>query len=133
MLKDYESMAASLYDGGWREEDREGLVRAYNLNVYDADMIVSLLCKYARDETKENYVVSVVFESPYGVAGQKYIGTFDYASARSYRKHFYKRNRDLWSDREQIGTYCMCISKEYCTNWEQFAYSFGTGNVNYTL
>lgn len=42
-MRDYTATAASLYDGGWRAEDRDQLVSEYNLTTEDADNICKLL------------------------------------------------------------------------------------------
>lgn len=42
-MKDYTSIAASLYDGGWRAEDREQLVSEYNLTTEEVEEICKLL------------------------------------------------------------------------------------------
>lgn len=41
MLKDIESSAAALYDGGWRSADRDQLIAEYDLTANEADV----LCK----------------------------------------------------------------------------------------
>lgn len=56
MLKDIESSAASLYDGGWRAEDRDQLIAEYSLDAEDADAICERLAEYAeRENTAEFY------------------------------------------------------------------------------
>lgn len=45
-MKDYESMAAALYDGGWRAEDRDQLKAEYDLSDEDLERIVDLLAEY---------------------------------------------------------------------------------------
>ena len=45
-MKDYESMAAALYDGGWRAEDRDQLKMEYDLTEEDVERIVDLLAEY---------------------------------------------------------------------------------------
>jgi hypothetical protein len=45
-VKDYESMAAALYDGGWRVEDRDQLKAEYNLTDSDVEQLVDLLAAY---------------------------------------------------------------------------------------
>ncbi len=45
-MKDYESMAAALYDGGWRAEDKDQLQAEYELTDDDVERIVDLLAKY---------------------------------------------------------------------------------------
>ena len=42
-MKDYTATAASLYDGGWRAEDREQLVQVYNLTAEEAYEICETL------------------------------------------------------------------------------------------
>ena len=42
-MRDYTTTAASLYDGGWRAEDREQLVQEYNLTAEEAEEICKLL------------------------------------------------------------------------------------------
>ena len=46
MLKDVEMSAASLYDGGWRAEDREQLIVEYQLTEDEADAICEKLQEY---------------------------------------------------------------------------------------
>lgn len=45
-MKDYGSMAAALYDGGWRAEDKEQLQAEYDLTDEDVEQIVDLLAAY---------------------------------------------------------------------------------------
>ena len=45
-MKDYESMAAALYDGGWRADDKDQLKAEYDLTDEDAERIVDLLATY---------------------------------------------------------------------------------------
>ena len=45
-VRDYESMAAALYDGGWRAEDREQLKAEYDLTDEDLERIIDLLATY---------------------------------------------------------------------------------------
>jgi len=45
-VKDYGSMAAALYDGGWRAEDKEQLQAEYDLTDDDVKRIVDLLAEY---------------------------------------------------------------------------------------
>jgi hypothetical protein len=45
-VKDYESIAAALYDGGWRAEDRGQLKVEYDLDEDDAEQLVDLLATY---------------------------------------------------------------------------------------
>lgn len=53
MLKDIESAAAALYDGGWRAEDKDQLVDEYELDVEEADAICDRLAEYAEREISE--------------------------------------------------------------------------------
>ena len=43
---DIESMAAALYDGGWRASDRDELVAEYDLDAERVDAIVAKLAEY---------------------------------------------------------------------------------------
>lgn len=45
-MKDYGSMAAALYDGGWRAEDTDQLISEYNLTEDEAEQIIDLLATY---------------------------------------------------------------------------------------
>ena len=45
-MKDYESMAAALYDGGWRADDKDQLKVEYDLTDDDVERIVDLLAEY---------------------------------------------------------------------------------------
>jgi hypothetical protein len=49
MLKDLESTAAALFDGGWRAEDREQLKEEYDFT--DDDLY--LVCEKLADFTKQ--------------------------------------------------------------------------------
>lgn len=53
-MKDYTAIAASLYDGGWRAEDREQLVSEYNLTAEEAEEICKLLEDMKYDAIKED-------------------------------------------------------------------------------
>ena len=46
-MKNYNNQysGASLYDGGWRSEDKEELIREYDLTAEEADEIVAELKK----------------------------------------------------------------------------------------
>lgn len=50
MLRDIESSAAALYDGGWRAGDRDQLIFEYDLEDDDADAICARLQEYADRE-----------------------------------------------------------------------------------
>ena len=43
MIKDIESAAAALHDGGWRAEDREQIIREYGLTIEEADALCAEL------------------------------------------------------------------------------------------
>lgn len=43
MIKDIESSAAALYDGGWRAGDREQLIREHDLTAEEADALCAEL------------------------------------------------------------------------------------------
>lgn len=42
-MKDYEMMAANLYDGGWRASDKEQLISEYDLTLFEANEICDWL------------------------------------------------------------------------------------------
>jgi hypothetical protein len=46
MLKDKQSSAAALYDGGWRSADKEQLISEYDLTAEEADSLCKELEKY---------------------------------------------------------------------------------------
>ena len=46
-MKDFESMSAALYDGGWRVEDRDQLKVEYDLTEDDVEHIIDLLETYS--------------------------------------------------------------------------------------
>ena len=46
MLKDIESSAAALYDGGWRASDRDDLMTEYDLTMEEADAVCEKLAEY---------------------------------------------------------------------------------------
>ncbi len=45
-MKDYRSIAAALYDGGWRANDKDQLKMEYDLSDDDVERIVDLLAEY---------------------------------------------------------------------------------------
>ena len=47
MIKDIESAAAALYDGGWRSRDREQLIREHDLTTEEADALCAELERLA--------------------------------------------------------------------------------------
>ena len=47
---DIQSMAAALYDGGWRSDDREWLQEEYNLSYDESEAIVRCLAEYEARE-----------------------------------------------------------------------------------
>ena len=49
-MKDIESSAATLYDGGWRTDEREALIGEYDLTEEEADVICEKLAEYAARE-----------------------------------------------------------------------------------
>ena len=60
-MRDYGSMAAALYDGGWRAEDKEQLQAEYDLTDEDVEQIVDLLAAYdaqARRGADPRYKIS---------------------------------------------------------------------------
>ena len=48
-LSNLQSIAATLYDGGWRSEDKERIVEEYGLSESDADTVCALLKEFATD------------------------------------------------------------------------------------
>ena len=44
------TMAAALYDGEWRAEDRDDLIKEYDLTEDEADAICEMLAYYAEKE-----------------------------------------------------------------------------------
>lgn len=53
MIKDYEASAAALYDGGWKAEDRDQLIKEYELTDEEADKICEILEKYEKENNHE--------------------------------------------------------------------------------
>ena len=49
MYKDFSSMAAALYSGGWRAEDADELKEEYDLTADELKEIVILLKSYEED------------------------------------------------------------------------------------
>lgn len=47
------SMAASLYDGGWRAEDRAELIEEYQLSEHVVDQIIECFEEYSKREKEE--------------------------------------------------------------------------------
>jgi hypothetical protein len=45
-IKDYESMAAALFDGGWRSEDGKELKEEYDLTDEELEKICELLHEF---------------------------------------------------------------------------------------
>ena len=52
-MKDALGAAASLFDGGWRAEDREELISEYDLTEEEADEICKLLEDFSKKTTAE--------------------------------------------------------------------------------
>jgi predicted transcriptional regulator len=52
-IKDIESSAAALYDGGWRATDRDELIEEYDLDPADADAICNYLQQYQENAAAE--------------------------------------------------------------------------------
>ena len=52
-MKDAWGAAASLFDGGWRAEDREELISEYDLTDEEADEICNLLDEFSKKRTYE--------------------------------------------------------------------------------
>ena len=46
-MRDYESTASALYDGGWRVKDRDQLQAEYDLTDEDVERIIDLLATYS--------------------------------------------------------------------------------------
>jgi hypothetical protein len=57
MIKDVESIAAALYDGGWRAADREQLITEYELDADEADAICKLLRIYEERQTDDDAII----------------------------------------------------------------------------
>ena len=51
MIKDVQSSAAALYDGGWRAADKEDLIEEYELTADEAAEICELLQEYEEKDT----------------------------------------------------------------------------------
>lgn len=49
------SVAASLYDGGWRSGDRAELMAEYNLSAEDADLICRVLGRFEQEEQNRSW------------------------------------------------------------------------------
>lgn len=45
-MRDYESIASALYDGGWRADDKDQLKAEYDLTDEDVERIIDLLATY---------------------------------------------------------------------------------------
>ena len=52
-MKDAWGAAASLFDGGWRDEDREELISEYDLTEEEAYEICKLLDDFSKKTTAE--------------------------------------------------------------------------------
>ena len=48
-MKDYLASAATLYDGGWRAEDRDQLAEEYELTEEEADKLCEILSEIEKD------------------------------------------------------------------------------------
>ena len=48
-MKDYAASAAALYDGGWRAEDRDHLIKEYELTEEEADKLCEILEELEKD------------------------------------------------------------------------------------
>jgi hypothetical protein len=49
-MKDFETSAAALYDGGWRATDKEELIEEYDLTEEEASKICELLEEYEKND-----------------------------------------------------------------------------------
>lgn len=45
-MNDFEKVAAALYDGGWREDDRDELIAEYDLTAEEVDAICAYLASF---------------------------------------------------------------------------------------
>jgi hypothetical protein len=63
MLKDIESSAASLYDGGWRARDREQLMQEHDLMEDEADSICTELEKMDGRKWTEKDLIEAIQEN----------------------------------------------------------------------
>ena len=52
-LSNLQSIAAALYDGGWRSKDKECIVEEYGLSESDAETVCALLEKYEKGSDTE--------------------------------------------------------------------------------
>lgn len=52
-LSNLQSIAAALYDGGWRSKDKGCIVEEYGLSESDAETVCALLEKYEKGSDKE--------------------------------------------------------------------------------
>ena len=48
-MKSFEDAAASLFDGGWRAEDKKELVEQYELTDEEAEKIIQYLIEYEEE------------------------------------------------------------------------------------
>ena len=53
MIKDFESVAASLYDGGWRATDGDDLQKECGLTYEETERLVTLLAQYEEENEEE--------------------------------------------------------------------------------
>ena len=54
---DYASSAAALYDGGWRANDKEQLIKEYELSEEDAELICERLAEFEYDYEHEEEII----------------------------------------------------------------------------
>jgi hypothetical protein len=59
MLKDKQSSAAALYDGGWRAVDRDQLISEYELTAEEADSLCEELKKIDGKISKEDFLLMI--------------------------------------------------------------------------
>ena len=52
-LSNLQSIAAALYDGGWRSGDKDQIIEEYGLSESDAETVCALLEKYEKGSDTE--------------------------------------------------------------------------------
>lgn len=81
MLTTINDDARALYDGGWRADDREDLIKEYELTEDDADSLCDAL-KKLEDENRVWYAVMVSEDDDWGT------GSYDLFEARKMRDNY---------------------------------------------
>lgn len=81
-------------------------------------------------ENKNDFCVTLMYETPEMIIAQKHIMNCDRATANCYKRHFDKLNGHLWNDWKNSGLYCLVVSRIWCTNHMDFERDNNVNQIN---